>query len=256
MTDQLHSNTFGTGPDFIFQHGLSANTTQVSDLFKGFEGLKIHTIDCPGHGGSPLNENTTPSFDYYADEVIGYMDNHSLKKAVFGGISMGSGISLNIALRYPERVEALILVRPAWLDTGNPENLRILLKATDFIGQDNGRSLFMETAEYKTIEKDLPSAANSVLGLFDSQQRPELSKVLTSLTLDSPVNNLKELRKILVPCTIIVNHDDPLHPHELGAVLNSAIVGSNLYTVTSRYVDALKHRNEVQEIIYTFFKKL
>ena len=49
------------------------------------------------------------------------MLNHlGLTRAVVGGISMGAGMALNAATRYPERVAGLVLARPAWLDRPMP----------------------------------------------------------------------------------------------------------------------------------------
>ena len=48
-----------------------------------------------------------------------------LEQAVVGGISLGSAVAVNTALRYPERVLGLVLSRPAWIDRPLPENVRL-----------------------------------------------------------------------------------------------------------------------------------
>lgn len=50
-----------------------------------------------------------------ADFVIEVLDALGVSTAVFGGVSMGGDVALNIGLLHPERVEALILIAPGGL---------------------------------------------------------------------------------------------------------------------------------------------
>ncbi|MEM6633461.1 MAG: alpha/beta hydrolase [Bacteroidota bacterium] len=246
----------GSGQPFIFQHGLGSKLQQPQGLLSDLEEVELISMDCPGHGQSPLLEGIRPSFRYYTDQVCNLMDQLTIPQAILGGISMGAGISLQLALRYPEKVKALVLVRPAWLDHGAPQNLAILLEAAELIRKEKGKRLFELREDFLAIQKPLPKAGASVLGVFADTQQQELPVVLESLVKDAPFPNRNELKKIQVPCLILGNEDDPLHPYEMAQTLSEYITGSQLHKVTSRYIDGDTHKRTITEIVSTFIHTL
>jgi len=68
--------------------------------------------DLPGHGRSSGVE-ALGSIGAYADFVVGFLDALKIKSAVIAGRSMGGAVAMDLALRYPARVEALMLVATA-----------------------------------------------------------------------------------------------------------------------------------------------
>ena len=168
MQKPLHYRSTGNDLPLFFQHGLGSNLDQAFRLLGDLADVQLISMDCPGHGGAPLPEGLMPSFDYYTDELLRLMSSLGIDRAVFGGISMGSGIALNMALNYPDKVKGLVLVRPAWLDAINPENLALLLEAADRIPLHNGLDEFEQLPEFKQIKEQLPKAAQSILGVFCS----------------------------------------------------------------------------------------
>jgi pimeloyl-ACP methyl ester carboxylesterase len=89
--------------------------------------LRVFSFDCRGHGlTTPLGPLERLAFSSFADDLRTILDSMAVDKAIVGGISMGAGIALNFATRNPDRVTALILARPAWLDRARPRNLEIL----------------------------------------------------------------------------------------------------------------------------------
>jgi pimeloyl-ACP methyl ester carboxylesterase len=70
---------------------------------------RIITWDARCHGET---ESTDDPFTYWdlADDLRGLLDHLGIEKAVIGGMSQGGFVALRFALRYPERVSALILI--------------------------------------------------------------------------------------------------------------------------------------------------
>ncbi|MFK7983346.1 MAG: alpha/beta fold hydrolase [Saprospiraceae bacterium] len=246
----------GEGFPFIFQHGLGSNLAQAQSLLGGQKKVQLISMDCPGHGDTPLRLGNPPSFDFYADEVIRLMTHLNIEKAIFGGISMGAGISTNIALRYPDKVAGLVLVRPAWLDKGNPENLMILKSAGKLIGKRNARAKFEKNNEYQHIKGHLRTAAVSIMGVFNDTQQTAIPMVLKSMVSDAPFKEMTDLAKITQPCLIFGNDDDPLHPFDMAKVMHQHIKGSHLEKVTSRYVENRTHKTEVNAAVSSFITRL
>jgi pimeloyl-ACP methyl ester carboxylesterase len=82
-----------------------------------------YALDLPGHGRS--EGPGRDSIAAYSDWLVAFFDAAKLQQAVLVGHSMGGGIALDVALRYPDRVAGLALiatgarlrVAPAILDT-------------------------------------------------------------------------------------------------------------------------------------------
>lgn len=256
MQPTINYKISGDGFPFIFQHGLGSNLDQAQSLLGGQKGVQLISMDCPGHGDTPLRLGNPPSFNFYADEVIRLMTHLKIEKAIFGGISMGAGISMNIALRYPDKVAGLVLVRPAWLDKGNPANLMILKAAAKFIGKRSDRAKFEKNNEYQHIKGHLRTAATSIMGVFSDTQQTAIPMVLKSMVSDAPFNELSDLAKIKQPCLVFGNDDDPLHPFEMAKVIQQNIKGSHLEKVTSRYLGNRPHKAEVNAAVTNFIKKI
>ena len=256
----LHSSinyiSKGSGQPFIFQHGLGSKLQQPQGLLAELKDVQLISVDCPGHGTSPLPQDISPSFSYYAEQVCALMDELKIEKAVMGGISMGAGISLHIALNHPQRVKALVLVRPAWLNEGSPQNLEILLEAAKLMGKENGKAIFTQRKDFQAIQNALPLAGKSVVGVFADTQQKELPQVLEALVEDVPFSDRKDLNRLRVPCLILGNEDDPLHPYAMAEELSKQIEGSQLKKVVSRYVDGETHRRHITEIVSTFIHTL
>lgn len=252
---QLNSTyyTRGKGEPLFFLHGLGASLHQTVKLLDGIKNRTLISLDFPGHGKSPYpSDGNEPSFDFYTDEVVRLMDHLSIEKTDIGGISMGGGISLNLASRYPERVKSIMIVRPAWLSEPNPENLKILLTAAEYLPKQFGMNHFERLEEFQQIKRTLPNAAMSVLGVFSATQQKLLHKVLWHLVSDYPEISPDVINRYAIPTCIIGNLHDPLHPYKMAENLHAQIKGSKLHKVTSRYKSDEKHKKEVRTIIEKF----
>ena len=257
MKSKVHSVRVGSGAELFFQHGLAANLNQITALLGELQDVTLSVIDCPGHGLSKMTPSYQPSFAAYADEVLQTMDQYGVDKAVVGGLSMGAGITLNIGLRYPDRVKGMILLRSAWIDESIPENLKMLLDASPLLNEVGGIDTFKSSTAFKDVNQQLELAGQSLLGIFGDHQQDCLDKVIQSLVRDRPLDSLEDLEKLdNIPTLIIGNDDDPLHPFGLSAILHEHIKGSVLEKVTSRYVEGALHKSQVQSLVSEFLRSI
>lgn len=255
MQPNIHYKISGQGVPFIFQHGLGANLAQAQSLLGGLEKMQLISMDCPGHGNTPLRLGQSISFDFYVDELVRLMQHLHLERAIFGGISMGAGISINMALRYPEKVKALVLVRPAWLEKRNPQNLLLLKEAAKFIGKRTGKITFEQNKEYQQIKANLPTAAKSIIGVFGKNQQRVIPTVLKKMVGDKPFAKKQALKDLKVPCLVIGNEDDPLHPFSMASTIHKYIKESQLEKVVSRYVNNREHRITLTNLTQQFLNQ-
>jgi pimeloyl-ACP methyl ester carboxylesterase len=106
----------GTGSPVILTHGLAASLHDWDDLLPELvaSGYAGYALDLLGHGESykPVNRS-----EYTVETVFehfsAWIDSLNLADPlILVGHSLGGGLSLMYALRYPERVKALVLVNP------------------------------------------------------------------------------------------------------------------------------------------------
>jgi pimeloyl-ACP methyl ester carboxylesterase len=61
----------------------------------------VISLNARGHAPSSDIDPAAATFDTFADDVIALADQLELARFVVGGISLGAGTALNLAIRYP-----------------------------------------------------------------------------------------------------------------------------------------------------------
>lgn len=99
----------GDGEPLIFLHGNSESGEYfVHQLDELFEKFRVIAVDTRGHGKSP--RGTAPfTIRQFAEDLAGFMDRLFIEKAHILGFSDGANIAMCFAIRYPHRVDRLIL---------------------------------------------------------------------------------------------------------------------------------------------------
>ena len=163
---------------------------------------------------------------------------------------MGSGVALNLALRHPDRVSALVLARPAWLAAPQPpEKIALydtIARLLRMHGPEAGRALFADSAELKAIEAASPDSAASLLGQFGRVQAVESIEVLERLPRDAPAHDRNGWRTINVPTLVLANQQDPIHPFSYGETLASEIPDAEFGELTPKSVSRAQHVRDYQ----------
>jgi len=99
----------GEGFPLILLHGNSGNMScfkaQIKEFSKDFH---VYALDTRGHGKSKSGEAPF-TIKQFADDLANFMNEHEIKKAHILGFSDGGNIALEFVLKYPEKVEKLIL---------------------------------------------------------------------------------------------------------------------------------------------------
>ena len=104
---------FSQGRKIVFLHGEGGNSAPWHHQLDALAAKHSPVaFDFPGHGRSDGVEGLR-SIGEYADFLAAFMDGVKFQSAVIAGWSMGGAVAMEFALRYPARVEALILVATA-----------------------------------------------------------------------------------------------------------------------------------------------
>jgi pimeloyl-ACP methyl ester carboxylesterase len=107
--ERLHARTLGSaGPRVVFVHGLFGQGKNWTTIAKGLAAdHRVTLLDLPNHGHSPWTDR------------VDYVDMAELVAAELGsfgepvtlvGHSMGGKVSMQLALRHPELLRALVVV--------------------------------------------------------------------------------------------------------------------------------------------------
>lgn len=125
---RLHVVDQGTGPAILLVHGLGG---QLRHFTYGITALlaprfRVIAVDRPGSGHSTRVPGTSASLEHQADTLAALLTKLNVDRATVVGHSLGGAISLSLALRHPERVNALALIAPLTHDpqTGLPAPFR------------------------------------------------------------------------------------------------------------------------------------
>ena len=99
----------GQGQPMILLHGNGENCNYFEHQIPCFsKNYHVIAIDTRGHGQSPRGEMPF-TIKQFAEDLHDYMDEKGIEKAILLGFSDGGNIALTFALKYPERVDKMIV---------------------------------------------------------------------------------------------------------------------------------------------------
>lgn len=236
----VHYKIYGTGePVFILLHGFGASLFSWHEVTTPLaEYGTVIAYDRPAFGLTerPLEwEGESPySQDAQVELVIGLMDALGIAKAILVGNSAGGTISMLTALKYPERIESLILMDPAvYAGGGAPAWIRPLLGTPQMrhVGPLFARQIQAQGVEFiKTAWHDPSKIPQSTFdGYLKPLQVENWDKALWELTLSSRESGLAErVSEFNLPILVITGDDDRIVPTEQSLRLAEEIPNADL----------------------------
>ena len=148
----LNSKTYGIrGQDLIIIHGLFGMSDNWVTLGKKFsKHYKVHLIDLRNHGKSPHSDHF--NYDVMCEDVLNYMELHSMYHAILLGHSLGGKVAMKFAFTYPDKIAKLIVADIAPKNYATDFHKELLLKMSEIDLQnftkrsevDNALSLFVD----------------------------------------------------------------------------------------------------------------
>ncbi|KAA8922623.1 alpha/beta fold hydrolase [Thermoplasma sp.] len=125
----------GNKKNIALFHGYSFTSMDWdrADLFSNYSkvGYNVYAPDYPGFGRSSGSERygiARGDLDHAALFIHDYLKANGIDRSVILGASMGGGMVLMTALQYPEMIEGVIAVAPAWVESMRDDLKRITQK--------------------------------------------------------------------------------------------------------------------------------
>jgi pimeloyl-ACP methyl ester carboxylesterase len=245
---------------FIFQHGMGGDRQQPLGYIRSAPpGIDLVSMDARGHGGSSdVADPSQCSFDVFADDVIALADHLQIERFTVGGISLGAAVALNVAIRYPDRVSALLLCRPAWLDVPQADRNRdayaLIADLLDEHDVSDALAALERATLYQQVLAESPSAAQSLRHQITRPRAAINADILRCFPASSPAPNPADWQRITVPTLVIGHRADPFHPWAIAETTHSRIPGSALVEVVSKDRNPERFAVDVDTAISSFLQ--
>lgn len=118
---QIHVAEAGTGPTMVCLHQTPRSWDEYRELIPELSD-RVHMVMVDTLGmGSSVPPPDDVSIEIYADGVVATLDALELPRAHLMGHHTGAVVALDIAARYPDRVDHLVLSSCPWVDAAARE---------------------------------------------------------------------------------------------------------------------------------------
>jgi len=224
-------------PLLVLLHGFADSFTTWDGWVRELKPqLHIISLDFPGHGLTRAPAGSSLSGDKLADFVAAFAAKLTLPKFAVAGNSMGGGAAWELAVRHPDRVNALILVDAAGFANDKPGKqplgfviLRYRLGRIVLSKIDN-RPLIEQGLKADVYDKSLITPF--IVDRFAEFQRaPGHREILMGVNMGPRAGATAELLStIKVPTLILWGESDPLIEPNAAKKFAAAISGSKLIT--------------------------
>ncbi len=250
---KLHQHTFGTGKPITLVHGWAMHSGIWRDFARQLaRHYQVTCIDLPGHGRS---DKLTP---FALEQIVDVLANNVVdKRSCWLGWSLGATVVLELARRFPERVNGLILLagNPHFTGTGQWPGTKpqLLDQFADNLAADCqatlGRFLALQVNSLpngKTLLKTLKAAVaecappdtETLHGGLEILKNADLRPVLAAIKV--PVLAVAGNRDTLVPSGV-AQHLQQLSPHIQTHIIDKA-----------GHLPFLSHPQELLAVITSF----
>jgi len=103
-------------PVLLFVHGLGSNLSLWRHQIDAFPSHRVLALDLPGFGLSD-KADVPATMPFFARTVVGFLDKMGVETATYVGASMGGQVGLHVALEHGNRLDRLVLMSPAGIET-------------------------------------------------------------------------------------------------------------------------------------------
>ncbi len=213
----------GKGDILILLHGNSDSGEYFVHQLEFFsKRRRVIAVDTRGHGKSPRGDAPF-TIAQFADDLLCFMDEHSIEKSDILGFSDGANIAMKFAIKYPQRVSKLIL---------------------------NGGNLFPDGVKRTTqllIEIGYKIASRFAAKSSDAKKNAEM----LGLMVNEPNISADELSAITAKTLVIAGTNDMIKD-EHTRLIGSSIPNSQTVIIKGNHFIANKNPEEFNRAVEDF----
>ena len=249
-----------SGPVVVWIHGGSVEDSSVMmpDLEPFFGRVRALFPDTRGHGLSTRFERVEDyTYARKAEDVLGWLDALGVRRAVWGGASMGAALSLWIAVHAPERARAVVSISGPPFEP-SPEDKAWWARHRPLVEAGRFEEYFDANVRLRMGEEALArlkARPDRYAELIEALRRHSVASLLALLdeTYGRP-EWLADCHRIRCPVQVIAGSEDSYPTVAMSRRVAEAIPGARLHVVQGGpHFPNRTHRAEVQGVIGAFF---
>lgn len=214
------------GSNILLIHGLGSDKKAWLNILPMLtEDHTLYAIDLPKY----LDTDSTAGIGMkkYAEDLLLFMNEIRIDKMVVCGHSMGGQVAMHFALAYPDRIQKLILLAPAGLETfNNKERAWFETYITKDVLKNQSKEQIKKNFDINFHGDTIPESASFMLKerldlkLDSLRYGRYIDYIITCIhsMLNEPVH--QELSKINTPTLVVFGKEDKLIPN---AILHSTL---------------------------------
>lgn len=211
----LHLETAGEGDPLLLVHGLgSASTTWEPQLASLSEaGYRAIAPDMPGFGRSEKPQRSyTPAF--FVDVLASLLDELGVEETYIVGASMGGHVTLEFALRHPERIHGTVAEAPGGVPPADFQGTEALATYTQVLDAETVEDVVQTLEAVRPDGLDEPEHVRDPAEILAYVESPGARQAFDSALLgSSKARRLGPLLDEIEPAPLLVwGERDPMIP--------------------------------------------
>jgi 3-oxoadipate enol-lactonase len=246
----------GDGPPVVLLHAGVTDSRLWEPQLRTFpQSHRVLRVDLPGFGRSPIESNPV-SFRGAVRETL---DAEGVERAALVGVSLGGNTALELALEWPERVSALVLVGAGLPDHEWSEYVRSFFEAEDKALERGDLDGAVEANVRTWVvgpNRKVDEIAPNIRELVSEMQRAAFLQQkdfpdLRAVRLDPPES--ERLGEIQVPTLVLTGDEDVADIHQIAERLAAEIPGASRATIpAAAHLPNLERPDEFDRIVLEF----
>jgi pimeloyl-ACP methyl ester carboxylesterase len=261
--------TMGKGPDVLLIHGLGGTRASLfetaADLSPRY---RVHAIDLPGFGSSSKPATGAYNARWFAEIVLGLLDQLGISRAHIVGNSMGGRVAIEVGLQAPERVTALGLLCPgvAFVRRGFHPIVRLMRPELGMLPHTLHRSLIASQfwAMFHDRDRIDPDVASLMVEEFrriyaSRGARYAFLSSARNIYLEAPFGRqgfYPRLAGLEPPALFVWGSHDPLIPPAFGRHVRQWLPSAEQVVMQDcGHVPQVEHPEECNRLLLDFFAR-
>ncbi len=261
--------TMGQGPDVLLLHGLGGTRASLFETAAALSrSYRVHVPDLPGFGSSGKPRHGAYSAHWFAEIMLGLLDQLEVERTHVVGNSMGGRIAIELGLVAPERIRGLGLLCPAvaWVKRGLHPIVRLLRPEFGLLPHAIRRSTVASQFWAMFYDRDLvdPAVADLVVDEFQriyhtAGARYALLASARNIYLEAPFGRggfYRRLSELQAPSLFVWGSHDRLVPAAFSRHVRQWLPQAEQVTIERcGHVPQVERPEETNALLLDFFKR-